>query len=142
MSRNSREEIGQAQWISAPRQGKQMPVFGRDFYLEEKPAAAEIAVCGLGQFALLIGDAEINAGVLEPGWTNYRKTCLYSVYDITDYMKKGENRIRVMIGNGMYHVDGDRYVKFTGSFGEPVLIAALCLTYGVRPPSATAPVAG
>ena len=29
----------------------------------------------------------------------------------------------------MYHVDGERYVKFTGSFGDPLLIMALCVTY-------------
>ena len=130
MSVNSREEIGQSKWITAPRLVKQMPVFGKDIFLEEKPAVAQIAVCGLGQFALFIGNTEINEGVYEPGWTNYKKTCLFSVYDITYALQKGENRIRVMIGNGMYHVDGDRYVKFTGSFGEPVLIAAICLFYG------------
>lgn len=129
MSRSSRELIGEVNWISALRPGSQMPVFGRDLFLETKPAAAEIAICGLGQFALFIGEIEVNAGIYEPGWTNYKETCLYSVYDVTDCMEKGENRIRVMIGNGMYHVDGKRYKKFRGSFGDPVLAAVLCLTY-------------
>lgn len=118
-------EIRKAEWIEAKRTGNQMPVFGRDLQLKEAPEQAVIEICGLGQFALFVNGHEVNLGVYEPGWTNYRKTCLYSVYDITDLMRKGENRLRVMIGNGMYHVDGDRYTKFRGSFGNPRLTAAL-----------------
>lgn len=121
--------IHQSTWITAGRYGRQMPVFGRDIQVKEGLVKAEIEICGLGQFALFIQGKEINEGVYEPGWTNYRKTCLYSTYDITDSLTEGKNRIRVLIGNGMYHVDGDRYVKFTGSFGDPLLAAALRLTY-------------
>lgn len=121
--------INQAKWITAKRYGKQMPVFGRDLFLEKQPARAEIEICGLGQFALFIQETEVNEGIYEPGWTNYRKTCLYSTYDVTALLHRGENRIRVMTGNGMYHVDGERYVKFKGSFGDPLLIAALRILY-------------
>ena len=48
MGNSSGEEIKQAEWISAPRPEKQMPVFGRDLFQEHKPAMAEIAVCGPG----------------------------------------------------------------------------------------------
>lgn len=122
-------KINQAEWIEAARYGTQMPVFGKDIYLEERPVRAEIEICGLGQFALFIGDKEINEGAYEPGWTDYGKTCLYSTYDVTESMRQGENRIRVMTGNGMYHVEGGRYEKFKDSYGNPVVIAALSLHY-------------
>lgn len=121
--------LNQAQWISAVRNGTQMPVFGKDICLTGRPSKAEIEICGLGQFALFIGDTEINEGIFEPGWTDYRKTRLYSTYDVTDHLTEGENRLRVMLGNGMYHEDGLRYAKFTGSCGDPVLIAALSVEY-------------
>ena len=125
--RNTSEmkEIYQAKWISMVRDGSRMPVFGRDVYLETVPVSARIAVCGLGQFALFVGEQEINQEIFEPGWTNYRKTCLYSVYDLTQYLHPGENRIRVMMGNGMYHIETERYHKFEGSFGDPRMVAAL-----------------
>lgn len=123
-------DIINAKWIAASREGTRMPVFGKDLYLEENPVQAKIEICGLGQFALFIGDAEINEGVYEPGWTNYRKRCLYSTYNVTDFLRQGQNRIRVLVGNGMYHEEGGRYVKFTGSFGDPLLIAALRMTFG------------
>lgn len=119
------EEIRRAKWIEASRRGKQMPVFGKDFLLNEVPEKAVIQICGLGQFTLFINGFEVNEGVYEPGWTNYRKRCLYSVYDVSGILQMGRNHLRVMVGNGMYHVDGDRYTKFKASFGNPRLIAAL-----------------
>ncbi len=122
-------DILHAKWITAKREGFRMPAFGKDLYLEERPVQARIEICGLGQFALFLGEKEVNEGIYEPGWTNYRKRCLYSTYDVTDFLQSGENAIRVLLGNGMYHEDGNRYVKFTGSFGDPVLAAALRLTF-------------
>lgn len=123
------EAFKKAKWITAERIGRQMPVLGKDIEMHQKPAQASISICGLGQFSLFIQDMEVNAGIREPGWTDYRKTCLYSTYDITDYLQQGVNRIRVLIGNGMYHVDGDRYTKFRESFGPPLLIAELHISY-------------
>jgi hypothetical protein len=62
---------------------------------------------------------------LEPGWTNYRKTCLYSVRDVTSLLGPGRNTLGILLGNGMYNVTGGRYVKFKGSFGPPKLILRL-----------------
>lgn len=80
----------QAKWITAKTYGKQMPVFGRDLFLKKQPAKAEIRICGLGQFALFVEEKEVNEGVYEPGWTNYRKTCLYSTYDVTAFLNRGK----------------------------------------------------
>ena len=62
---------------------------------------------------------------MDPGWTNYRKTCLYSSYDITNMLESGDNVIGVMLGNGMYNVPGGRYTKFKGTFGPPKLICQM-----------------
>lgn len=125
-----REYIELANWITAERAGTRMPVFGTDLILpKEGIVRVKMAICGLGQFALFVSGREVNKDVYEPGWTDYRKTCLYSVYDLTRYFKPGENRIRVMLGNGMYHEDGKRYAKFTGTMGEPLLTAVLHLVY-------------
>ncbi|HQG31118.1 MAG TPA: aminotransferase class V-fold PLP-dependent enzyme, partial [Deltaproteobacteria bacterium] len=63
--------------------------------------------------------------LLDPGWTNYRLTCPYDTYDVTPLLRRGANALALMLGNGMYNVPGGRYVKFTGSFGEPKAIAEL-----------------
>lgn len=67
--------------------------------------------------------------VLEAGWTDYRKTCLYCAYDVTALVKMSENAICVKLGDGMYHVPGGRYVYFPRSYGERKLKAVLRVTY-------------
>ncbi|MDQ1256084.1 MAG: alpha-L-rhamnosidase, partial [Candidatus Hydrogenedentes bacterium] len=67
--------------------------------------------------------------VFDPGWTDYRKTCLYAATDVTAQLREGGNAWGVMLGNGMYNVPGGRYVKFRGSFGPPKAIVQLHIDY-------------
>ncbi len=117
-----------ASWICAPRKGEGTPCFRREFELEENANQATIYMCGLGHFSLFVNGEEVNAGVIEPAWTDYAKTCYYSSYSLGNYVKKGRNDITVLLGNGMYYVSGtdeSRMIKFRNSFGEPALIAQL-----------------
>jgi alpha-L-rhamnosidase len=119
-------------WITAPgiSAGKpSMPVFTRSIAVNKPIANAIVRICGLGQFELQINGQKVGDSVLDPGWTNYRKTCLYVTYDVTDRLKSGDNNLTVMLGNGMYNVVAGRYTKFKGSFGPPKLIAQLQIQY-------------
>ncbi|MGN6819015.1 MAG: family 78 glycoside hydrolase catalytic domain, partial [Sphingomonas sp.] len=108
-----------------------MPLFRRDFAVAKPVRSATLSICGLGQHAVSINGRAAHASMLDPGWTDYRKTVLYSTYDVAALLESGGNAIGVMLGNGMYHVDGvkDRYKKFVGTFGQPRLIAQLAITY-------------
>ncbi len=86
-------------------------------------------LCGLGHYELTVNGRKSGDELLAPGWTQYRKTCLYDTHDITAMLKPGANAVGVVLGNGMYNVPGGRYVKFTGSFGPPKLIAQIRLEY-------------
>jgi hypothetical protein len=103
--------------------------FRKEFALEKPIKRAVASVCGLGFYELRLNGQKVGDGVLEPGWTNYRKTCLYSAYDVTAQVVRGQNAIGMMLGNGMYNVQGGRYVKFTGSFGPPKGIVQLHVEY-------------
>lgn len=50
---------------------------------------------------------------------------------MTDLLRSGKKAIGVMLGNGMYNVEGirGRYTKFVGSFGKPKLILQLHLRF-------------
>ena len=120
-------EDWRAQWIAG---GEAPPRFRKDFAVAGKKVRRAVAfVCGLGHFELSVNGRKAGDHVLDPGWTNYRKTCLYVPFDVTAMLRPGENTLGVMLGNGMYNVPGGRYVKFTGSFGEPKLILQLHLEY-------------
>jgi hypothetical protein len=113
-----------ARWISMEG-GDGLPIFRRPVALSNKPISrATVHLCGLGQHELRLNGRKVGQDVLEPGWTNYRKSCLYVTHDGTELLHAGaENVIDVWLGNGMYHVgSSNRYKKFKASFGPPKLI--------------------
>jgi alpha-L-rhamnosidase len=116
-------------WIQASATNLGLPMFRVSFQVASPVRLAELFLCGLGHFEARINGQPAGDSVLDPGWTNYRKICLYRTFDITQRIVPGENVLGVLLGNGMYHVTGGRYTKFVGSFGPPKLIAQLHLDF-------------
>ena len=83
------------------------------------------------QYELHLNGGNVTDSVLNPGWTNYRKTVLYNTFDVTRWLRPGTNAFGVLLGNGMYNVPGihGRYTKFVGSFGQPKLILQMHIEY-------------
>ncbi|WP_248927565.1 alpha-L-rhamnosidase [Paenibacillus hamazuiensis] len=113
----------------APGERPPLPLFRRDFTLDKPVAQARAYICGLGHFELRLNGSKVGDSVLEPGWTDYNKTCLYCVYDVTEYLTQGANAVGIMLGNGFFHVPGGRYAKFKGSFGTPRCLIQLEIAY-------------
>jgi alpha-L-rhamnosidase len=121
-----------AQWITADPASygsNSLPLFGREFDVDKMPTRALVFVCGLGHFELSVNGQVVGQNVLDPGWTNYSRSCLYVTHDITPLVRPGRNALGVMLGNGMYSVTGGRYKKFKASFGPPRLILQLHLIF-------------
>ena len=120
----------QAKWITANRTDKDpLPIFRKPLRLGKPVKHAIIHICGLGHYELRLNGRRVGDYQMDPGWTNYRKTCLYSTYDVTGMLDEGDNVIGVMLGNGMYNVPGGRYTKFKGTFGPPKLICRMEVTF-------------
>jgi hypothetical protein len=117
-------------WLCAPASSP-LPIFRREFSVKPGLQRALIFICGLGQYELSVNGAKVGDDFLSPGWSKYDKTCLYDTRDLTGVLTNGVNAIGVMLGNGMYDVEGgnSRYAKFTGSFGPPKFIAQIHLFY-------------
>lgn len=126
----------QAQWIQAePKEpphpsggattAPAMPIFRRAFDLSQPVRRALLHVCGLGQHEVRLNGEKVGQALVEPSWSNYRKTCYYRTTDVTSMLRPGANALGVLLGNGMYNVRGGRYTKFIGSFGPPKLICQL-----------------
>lgn len=113
------------------------PLFRRDIYLSKKPDEARLEICGLGYFqafinGIRIGNEEFTPAVtgyssvlgcetLYPVWeerTFYRTG--YLVYDVTKYLKQGENVLGIWLGNGWYH-QNKRKAEGKIIFGTPML---------------------
>jgi alpha-L-rhamnosidase len=117
--------IWKAKWISAPRlfdwskrdqQRKQIaknappereepsPIFRKEFIIDGKTKLARAYISGLGYYELYINGQRVGDHILDPAFTAYDKTILYTTYDITDYLNDSLNAVGVMLGNGWYNM--------------------------------------
>jgi hypothetical protein len=97
-------------------------ILRREFKIKKPVKKAHVHICGLGAYELYLNGEKVGDHALDPGWTNYRRTCLYSTYEVADLLQTGRNAFGVMLGNGMYNVSGGRFVKFEGTFGPAKMI--------------------
>jgi alpha-L-rhamnosidase len=88
----------------------------KEFGIKKSVKRARAYVCGLGFYELRLNGRKVGDCVLDPAQTDYKKTALYSTYDITDRLQEN-NAIGVILGNG-------RHIKNYG-YGHPRLIAQL-----------------
>lgn len=102
-----------------------MPLLRHEFALGAPIVQAFAYVCGLGQYEFRVNGKKVGDYVLEPGWTDYDHSCLYMTYDISSMLTQGENAVGLMLGNGFYNIEGDRYLKYKGGFGLPKAIVQI-----------------
>jgi alpha-L-rhamnosidase len=114
-----------------PVQPRRMPLLRREFRIGKPLRRAVLSVSGLGQYELRVNGRRPGAGVLDPGWTDYRRTVLYDTYEVTSLLSPGVNALAAMLGNGFFNVEKypGRYTKLVGTFGRPKLILQLRLCF-------------
>src|SRR5258708_1681261 len=106
-----------------------IPLFRKGFVLHKKVRSALVFVTGLGQYEMSLNGRKVGNHFLAPGWTNYDKRCLYNTYDITCLLKSGENVLGVIVGNGFYNIDRERYYKLLIASGMPKMLCQVRITY-------------
>lgn len=124
------ENDWKASWIGAATNHETL-LLRREFVVRRGLRRALIHICGLGQYELTANGKKVGDDFFPPGWTKYDKTCLYDTRELTPYLRPGRNAVGILLGNGMYHVQGapGRFKKFTGSFGPLKAIAQIRLEY-------------
>ncbi len=124
---------------------KPAPMFRKSFRINRKPVSAKAFVTGLGYFELYANGKRIGDECLAPNFTNYTYRpgfkenfisvdgdkfsgyrVMYLVYDLTDFLKKGDNAVGLLLGNGWYNTHGRRWSK---AYGSPRMICRIQLTY-------------
>lgn len=122
------KEDWHADWITE-NQEEGYHLYRKEFGVKSGIASAKLYVCGLGQQECMINQKAVTDACLEPGWTDYHKTCLYTAYDVTTLIAEGKNAICIKLGDGMYRVPGGRYVYFPRVYGDRKLLVSLRITY-------------
>jgi alpha-L-rhamnosidase len=107
------------------------PLYRKEINVKKQIVKAKAYVSGIGYNELYINGEKVGDRVLEPGWTDPRKTILYSTYDVTDNFKQGSNAIGVMLGRGFYGqlaIDHWDFYK-DGYIGQPKLKCRFMIEY-------------
>lgn len=105
-----------------------LPVFAKEFALTCEPSKARLYLLGLGVHVPGINGEKITDEVLQPGYSTFNDTLLYSTYDVTQYLQNGENVLGVALGKGIYDAEEPllgRYSKLSQPYQELRLIAQL-----------------
>ncbi|TCD28297.1 alpha-L-rhamnosidase [Pedobacter psychrodurus] len=133
------EKLADSNVNSLPTDGKKdkhnsnnvLPMFRKGFTVTKPIKKATAFISGLGHFEMSLNGSKVGNDFLAPGWTKYDKEALYITYDLTRQLKKGENAIGVMLGNGFYYVPPvkERYRKLKVAFGYPKMICRLLIEY-------------
>ena len=108
------------------------PLLRKSFDVQKKIKRAKAFISGIGYYELYINGKKIGNSVLDPGWTDYRKTILYATHDITNDIKNGANVAGVMLGRGFYGMmayDHWGFYKKNGWIGQPKLICRIKVEY-------------
>ncbi|MGL4697905.1 family 78 glycoside hydrolase catalytic domain [Enterococcus larvae] len=107
-------------------------ILSKMIQLETPIKQAWIDLCGLGYYTLFVNDQRIGDDYLNNNISNYDKIVYYDTYEITKYLKIGENKIAVELGNGWYNpapinILGKYNVRKQLAIGKPCLIAGIDL---------------
>ncbi|WP_051691583.1 family 78 glycoside hydrolase catalytic domain [Pedobacter borealis] len=133
------EKLADSNVNSLPMDGKKdkyignniLPMFRKGFTVTKTIKKATAFISGLGHFEMSLNGAKVGDDFLAPGWTKYDKEALYLTYDLTKQLKRGENAIGVMLGNGFYYIPTikERYRKLKVAYGYPKMICRLLIEY-------------
>ena len=127
-----RSEDWQASWIMGPQRPEGAPVDASPSPLLRKtwtiPGAirqARLYVTAQGLYQIHLNGQRVGDDCLTPGWTDYHKRLAYQTYDVTSFLRQGDNAIGAELAEGWFA----GYVGFTGKkhhYGkEPALLAQL-----------------
>lgn len=100
-----------AKWISdgnhfvaeSKKTGSPAVYLKKQFNVSAVPETAPLKICGLGLYEAYINGEKVGDRVLEPAFTEYDKRVLFSEYDAAKHLKKGENTVLVILGDGWYN---------------------------------------
>ena len=75
------------------------PYIAKTFELCEKPVKAVLNICGIGDAAYYLNGKRIPDSIRPTYASNLDKTVIYNIYDITNELNVGKNRIGAILGN-------------------------------------------
>jgi hypothetical protein len=101
----------------------------KSFMIVKPVKKTMLYIAGLGNYNLSLNGKKVSDDVFTPVWSDYDKTVYYNTYPVDSLLRRGENVIGVILGNGFYNAVGNRYRKLWITFGPPTLFLELHIHY-------------
>lgn len=84
------------------RELRPAPRLRKTFTVSRQVVAARLYASGLAYGHITINGAPVSTSVLDPGFTDYSKTVLYTTHDVTGLVRAGQNVVAAELGSGQY----------------------------------------
>jgi len=128
-----KDQSWKAKWITYTNaKNSATPYFRKVFNLGKQnvtPVKAMVYLCGLGCSELYVnGQIGDSTRFLDAAQTDYEQFALYSTFDVTHLLHKGENCFGVMLGKGWYTQDAG-WGGSSFSYGNPLLRMQIIVLY-------------
>ncbi len=109
------------------------PVFRKSFCIEGNVAQAELLISGLGFYDLFLNGRKITKGILAPYLANANHYVYFDRYDLSPYLREGENVMGVMLGDGLLNgKKGRRRDPSEGQNAAPMLALSTQIRCGEK----------
>lgn len=76
--------------------------FEKDFDITDEVIRARLYATAYGAYNAYVGGKKVGDAVLAPEYTPYNKILNYQVYDVTDMLTSGKNKIEFLVGDGWF----------------------------------------
>jgi len=96
-----------ASYIGMPLQygNPESPLLRKQFKISGKAAKRLVYINSLGYHELFINGKKVGDGILAPAVSQFNKRSLSLTYDVSPYLKDGENDLVIWLGRGWYTAD-------------------------------------
>jgi alpha-L-rhamnosidase len=123
-----KKDIAENQPFALPDDPAASRYLRKSFALASPVQQAVLYATALGLYEVHINGQRVGDHVLAPDWTDYRKRVRYQAYDVTALLKRGDNAMAALLGDGWYsgHIGNGGY-QFFGKV--PAFLAQLEVTY-------------
>ncbi len=101
----------------------------QEFSIQKTVRRAMVSVSGLGLSELYLNGLKVGDDVLSPNLTEYGKRAFYVTHDVTDNLRRGQNAIGLILGNGRYHAPRSTTPKVSEDYGSPKALLQLNIEY-------------
>jgi alpha-L-rhamnosidase len=124
-------EYGTLAWGIIQSDDRPLPAryLRREFVVKKEVLRATAYVCGLGLSEIFLNGQKVGDDVLSPAIAEYDKRAFYVTHDVTKQLRRGDNALGAMLGNGRYYAPRVRVPAECRTFGYPKLLLQLNVEY-------------